>query len=155
MSIPENAPATVPSRRVNIINNAITGVIVSVSAIVLAVIVTSILPSRWHPQLNVKNTGTKPVTFSFKGGTFVTQPGQTWSNSFYGGDTLTIHAGGDANAPSITVPLPAGNPKSWSFNPIAQHWTAEVNADDPQNIRFENRRYVEITAPPSEPQPWP
>ena len=155
MSIPENAPATVPSRRINNINNAITGTIVALSAIVLAIIVNTILPPRWHPQLSITNTGTKPVTYSFKGETFVSQPGEIWHMRFYGGDTLVVRTNGDANAPSIIVTLPASNPKPWTLNPIVQRWTADVNADDPQNIRFENRRYVEITAPPSEPQPWP
>ena len=83
------------------------------------------------------------------------QPGQTWRNRFYGGDTLTLRAGEAVDAPSITIALPERNPKPWTLNPIAQRWTAEVNADDPKNIRFENRRIEEIKAPPSLSEPWP
>lgn len=114
-----------------------------------------ILPPRWHPDLEVKNTGMNAVTLVFKGGTFLSQPGQTWKNRFYPGDTITLRASESVDAPSRTVTLPERNPKPWPHHPIAQRYTAEVNADDPQNIRFENRRFEEITSPPSPSEPWP
>jgi hypothetical protein len=122
---------------------------------VIPISLSVILPSRWRPQLDVKNVGTTAVTFSFAGHDFVTQPGESWHMRFSAGDTLTIRAGQGADAPSQTVKLPERNPKPWTFNPIAQRYTAEVNADDPQNIRFENRRFEEISAPPSASEPWP
>jgi hypothetical protein len=122
---------------------------------VIPFILLVILPSRWRPQLDVKNVGTTAVTFSFEGHDFVTEPGQSWHMRFSAGDTLTIRARQDGDAPSQTVKLPERNPKPWTFNPIAQRYTAEVNADDPQNIRFENRRFEEISAPPSASEPWP
>lgn len=121
-----------------------------------AVIISQwVLPSRWRPQLEVKNTGTNAVTISFKGyrgGPFVTQPGETWHMRFSAGDTLNLQAG---DGPAQTIQLPARNPKPWSLHPIAQRWTAEVNADDPKNIRLENRRFEEISSPPSAAEPWP
>jgi hypothetical protein len=51
--------------------------VVALAAIIIAGIISYILPHRWHPTLEVKNTGTNAVTLSFKGGTFVCQPGQT------------------------------------------------------------------------------
>ena len=68
---------------------------------------------------------------------------------------LTLRAGEAVDAPSITIALPERNPKPWTLNPIAQRWTAEVNADDPKNIRFENRRFEEIWSPPRASEPWP
>jgi len=130
-------------------SNLKVGTIVALVAVAIAVAVPTILPPRWRPQLGVKNTGTNAVTFAFKGENFVSQPGQTWEMRFSAGDTLTVRAGQAADAPSQTLKLPERNPKPWSLNPTVQRWTAEVNADDPKNIRFENRRYEEITAPPT------
>jgi hypothetical protein len=128
---------------------------VACAAVLAAIGINSILPPRWQPDLRIKNTGTSAVTVSFKGGDFAIQPGETWRNRFYGGDTVTIRAGEAFDAPARTVSLPERNPKPWTFNPIAQVWTAEVNADDPANIRFENQRFEEVTAPPSQSEPWP
>jgi hypothetical protein len=114
-----------------------------------------ILPPRWHPDLKVKNTGTTAVMLDFKGLVAVIQPSETWRNRFYAGDTLTIRASESVDAPSLTVTLPERNPKPWTLNSIAQRYTAEVNADDPANIRFENRRFEEIPSPPSPSEPWP
>ena len=131
------------------------GLAVALAATILAVIIISLLPPRWHPTLEVKNTGTNAVTLSYKGENFLSQPGQTWKMRFYGGETLTLRAGEAVDAPSITVTLPERNPKPWMLNPIVQIWTAEVNADDPKNIRVENRRFEEVTSPRSASEPWP
>lgn len=95
MNTQDDTPAANPPRRIGI--NFKTGCIVALAAVILAIIINSILPPRWHPTLEVKNTGTNAVTLSFKGGTFTCQPGQTWRNS-YGGDTLTIRASEAADA---------------------------------------------------------
>ena len=153
MNTQHDTPAANPPRRMHLVLKLIP--VVALAAIILAGIITYILPPRWHPTLEVKNTGTNDVTLSFKGETFVCQPGQTWHMRFYGGDTLTLRAGEAVDAPSITIALPERNPKPWTLNPIAQRWTAEVNADDPNNIRFENRRFEEISSPPSASEPWP
>jgi hypothetical protein len=74
---------------------------------------------------------------------------------FSAGDTFTVRAGPAAAATAQTVSMPRKNPKPWSLRPTAQRWTAEANADDPKNIRIENRRFEEISAPPSPSEPWP
>lgn len=124
-------------------------------AIVIGISVNLILPPRWRPQLDFKNTGTNAVTLTYKSHDSVVPPGQSWHTRFSAGDTITIRVGEAAEATAMTVPLPDRNPRPWTLNPIAQRWTAEVNADDPKNIRFENRRFEEITAPPSASEPWP
>lgn len=129
--------------------------VVALAAIIIASVTVYILPPSWHPTLEVKNTGTNSVTLQFKGESFVCQPGQTWHMRFYGGDSLMLRASEAVDAPSITIALPARNPKPWTLNPIAQRWTAEVNADDPKNIRFENRRFEEVSSPRSASEPWP
>jgi hypothetical protein len=153
MSTKDNTSAATPPRGKNLVW-LVVPVVASV-AVIAAIIFGYILPPRWHPTLEVRNTGTKAVTIGFKGETFVAQPGKTWHMRFYGGDTLTLRAGDAVDAPSITVSLPGSNPKPWSRNPIAQRWTADVNADDPTNIRFENRRFEEVASPPAASEPWP
>jgi|GEM_PF-3029047 len=115
-----------------------------------------ILPPHWHALLELKNTGTKAVTIVFKSRTTVTKSGETWKNEFRASDTIIIHAGESTDGPSHTLTMPAKNPKQWtpSYSTV-QHWTAEVNADDPASIRVENRRYTEVTSPPSPWEPWP
>jgi hypothetical protein len=105
--------------------------------------------------LEIKNTGKNAVTLAFKGESFECLPAQTWHMRFSGGDTLAVRASQPADASATTVMLPARNPKPWTLNPIAQRSTAEVNADDPNNIRVENRRFEEVSAPPSPSEPWP
>ncbi|MDZ4401796.1 hypothetical protein [Prosthecobacter sp.] len=115
-----------------------------------------ILPPQWHARLELKNTGTKAVTIVFKEQSTVTKPGEIWKGDFRASDTISIHAGESIHAPSHTLTMPAKNPKPWTpSHSIVQHWTADVNADDPQNIRIENRRYTEVTMPPSPWEPWP
>lgn len=147
-----NTPTPSSSPGNNITSKLVIAVCVAVAA---AIGILWILPPRWQPDLRIKNTGTSAVTVSFKGGNFAIQPGETWRNRFYGGDTLTIRAGEAADAPARAVSLPERNPKPWTFNPVAQIWTAEVNADDPANIRFENQRFEEVTQPSSQSEPWP
>ena len=149
----DSTPAPTPSPFTKA--NLKLGAIIALVVVVIAVAVPTILPPRWKPDLEVKNTGTNAVTIAFKGGTFVTPPGESWRNFFFAGDTLTVRASQPADAPAQTLKLPERNPKPWSLNPTVQRWTAEVNADDPKNIRFENRRWEEITIPQRPSQPWP
>lgn len=115
-----------------------------------------ILPPHWHALLELKNTGTKVVTIVFKGHSTLTKPGETWKREFRANDKITIHAGETTDAPAHTITMPAKNPKPWTISEsTAQHWTAEVNADDPANIRVEKRQWTEVTNPPSPWQPWP
>jgi hypothetical protein len=114
-----------------------------------------ILPPRWQPDLHIKNTGTSAVVIVFKERASTTPPGEAWHNRFRAGDTLTVRAGQAPDAPAHTITLPARNPKPWTLNPVMQRWTAEVNADDPKNIRFENRFFTEVSIPPSPLEPWP
>lgn len=153
MSTPDSTPAPTPSPFTK--SNLKLCAILALVSLVIAVAVPAILPPRWRPQLGVKNTGTNAVAFSFKGELFVSQPGQTWQMRFSAGDTLTVRASQPADAPALTVKMPERNPKAWTFQPIVQRWTAEVNADDPKNIRFENRRWEEVTSPQQPSQPWP
>ncbi|MEQ2007713.1 MAG: hypothetical protein ABMA26_13030 [Limisphaerales bacterium] len=153
MSTPDSTPAPTPSPFTK--SNLKLCAILALVSLVIAVAVPTILPPRWRPQLGVKNTGTNAVAFSFKGEHFVSQPGQTWQMRISAGDTLTVRAAQPPDAPALTVKMPERNPKPWSRNPIVQRWTAEVNADDPKNIRFENRRWEEITVPQRPSQPWP
>lgn len=125
----------------------------TLAAILIAVVANYIIPPRWHPELSVKNTGTKAITIDFKGGSFVIQPDETWHNSFYAGDSLTLRATEAPDVPPLTIQLPERNPIP--YRPIAQHWTADANADDPKNIRFEKRYFEEIREPRPAPQPWP
>lgn len=48
--------------------------------------------------------------------------------------------------------LPSTNPMPGSTT--AQRFTAEVNGDDPRDLRIENKVFVEVTDPPSTPKPW-
>ncbi|MFN0077333.1 MAG: hypothetical protein ACKVY0_12750 [Prosthecobacter sp.] len=115
-----------------------------------------ILPPQWHALLELKNTGTKAVTIVFKDHSTVTKPGGTWKGEFRAGEIITI-SGSDPSANTWhNLQMPAKNPKPWtpSYSTV-QHWTAEVNADDPASIRVENRRYTEVTMPPSPWEPWP
>ena len=115
-----------------------------------------ILPPHWHALLELKNTGTKAVTIVFKERSTVTKPGETWKGDFRASDAIIIHAGETTDAPSHTLTMPSKNPKPWTPTySTVQHWTAEVNADTPANIRIENRRYTEVTMPPSPWEPWP
>jgi hypothetical protein len=153
MNSQDDTPAANLPRRMHPVLKLIP--VVALAAVILAIIINSILPPRWHPTLEVENTGTNAVTISFRGEAFLCRPGQTWHMRFYGGDTLTLSADEAVDHPSFTITLPDRNPKPWTFNPIAQRWTADVNADDPKNIRFENRRFEEVSSPPSASEPWP
>ncbi len=128
-------PSTAPPRmnRRWAIATGVLGVIIPISLVVI------LPPFFWKPELVVKNVGTNAVTLSFKSDTFVNQPGNAWHIRFYAGDILTIRAGQSVDAPSHSVRLPERHPKPWTLHPIAERYTAEVNADDPQNILFEYR----------------
>lgn len=129
-------------------------------AILLVIIVgtlalKTILPPHWQAQLELKNTGTKPMTVVFKDRTTVTKPGEAWKGNFRAGDTISIASEQPATA-RFNLQMPAKNPKPWTMSEsTAQHWTAEVNADDPANIRVEKRVWTEVTNPPSPWVPWP
>lgn len=130
-------------------------------ALLLAVIVgvtvlKVILPSHWHALLELKNTGTQPMTVVFKGRTTVIPSGLSWRGGFRAGDTITIHPAGGDPGTWHNIVMPAKNPKPWKINDsTVQHWTAEVSADDPANIRVEKRVWTEVTVPPSPWVPWP
>src|SRR5687767_2359741 len=100
----------------NLLRLAIPLVILTIAIAAIAIL----LPPRWRPQLNVTNTGTTPVTLSYKDHTSVTEPGKTWSMRFSAGDTLTIRAGEGANAGTRVIQMPARNPKPWAWNPTVQ-----------------------------------
>lgn len=125
-------------------------VIVGVTAIKM------ILPPQWHALLELKNTGTVPVTIVFRGKSTVTKPGETWKENFRASEIITISTDGSKANTWHNLQMPDHNPKPWtpSYSTV-QHWTAEVNADDPRNIRVEKRRYTEVTVPPSPWEPWP
>lgn len=129
--------------------------LIPVAALLIFLTVKMLLPPEWRPQLDIKNTGAVPVVITLRNESITTEPGRTWSGRFRAGDVLTIKAAQPADAPAQTIDLPKRNPKPWSWNPIVQHWTAEVNADDPKNIRFENRSFREVTNPQSPAEPWP
>lgn len=151
-------PASKPEKTAPLTSRKVrTGILMLVTlCAILPISLALLLPSGWRPQLDIRNTGAKPARVVFNERTEVIAPGQSWSQRFSAGDSLTVAAGeGPDNLPGRAVPLPRQNPKPWSFNPIAQRYFAEVNADDPANIRVENLRYEEITAPPAKPEPWP
>ena len=122
-------------------------------AIVTFFVTRALLPAEWRPDLHLTNTGKSAVTVLYHDQTSTTQPGETWRTRVRAGDTITVRAGTAADAPSATLTFPARNPKPDSS--IAQRWSADVNADDPKNIRFENRLYAEIAEPPAKPERWP
>ncbi|MBL9116977.1 MAG: hypothetical protein JNJ83_18365 [Verrucomicrobiaceae bacterium] len=126
-----------------------------IAAIVGVLALKFILPPHWHALLELKNTGTKSMTVVFGEQTTVTKPGESWKGNFRAGDTISIASEESANA-WFNLQMPDKNPKPWTtaFS-TAQHWTAEVNADDPANIRVEKRVWTEVTNPPSPLQPWP
>jgi hypothetical protein len=129
--------------------------VILITVIVGTLALKLLLPPHWHALLELKNTGTKPMTVVFKGRTTVTKPGEAWKGDFRAGDTISIASEQPASA-WFNLQMPTKNPKPWTMSEsTAQHWTAEVNADDPANIRVEKRVWTEVTIPPSPWQPWP
>lgn len=115
-----------------------------------------ILPPHWHALLELKNTGTKSMTVVVGEQTTVTKPGETWKGNFRAGDVIAVHTADSDTAPRHEIVMPAKNPKPWTISEsTVQHWTAEVNVDDPANIRVEKRVWTEATNPPSPWVPWP
>lgn len=155
MNPPENTPnANVPFHRRRAPKRMLPVILLAVIAGTFALKI--ILPPHWQARLELKNTGTKPMTVVFRDKASVTKPGEIWKGDFRARDTITIYSGESATGPSHILTMPAKNPKPWTpSNSTAQHWTAEVNVDDPANIRVENRRYTEVTSPPSPWEPWP
>ena len=153
MNTPDNTPASNPSsaRRAS----QLPLLVICISVIVGILALKFILPPHWHALLELKNTGTKPMSVLFQGRTTVTKPGEAWKGNFRAGDTISIASEQPASA-WFNLQMPAKNPKPWTMSEsTAQHWTAEVNADDPANIRVEKRVWTEVTIPPSPSQPWP
>jgi hypothetical protein len=132
---------------------AVRWIMIALIPIVAILATKALRPAEWRPDLHLTNTGKSAVTVLYHDQTFMTQPGETWRKRVRAGDTITVRSGTAADAPSATLTFPARNPKP--DNSIAQRWTADVNADDPKNIRFDNRLYAEVTEPPTKPEPWP
>ncbi|MBL9177731.1 MAG: hypothetical protein JNM65_06690 [Verrucomicrobiaceae bacterium] len=134
-------------------SNATRWVIIALIPIVAILAVKLLRPAEWRPDLHLTNTGKSPVTVLYHDQTGTIQPGETWRRRVRAGETISVRPGTAADAPSAALAMPARNPTS--DNSISQRWSADVNADDPKNIRFENRLYAEVTEPPTQPKPWP
>ena len=85
------------------------------------------------PQLDIKNSGTTPITVVHRGNTIVIAPGQTWHFRFWPGDSATLHAGETVAAPSRTVTLERTGMESGMLSTVP----VEVRVEGGSNILFE------------------
>jgi hypothetical protein len=76
-----------------------------VIAIAATLTTLAIQGGRPTPQLDIRNSGTTPVTIKHRSDSLLLQSGQTGHLRFRLGETLTVHAGDTSAAPSKTIPL--------------------------------------------------
>lgn len=95
--------------------------IIALVAVLIAVVVNTLLPPRWRPQLGVKNTGTNAVNFTFKVENFVSHPGQNWQMRFSAGDALTLRAAQPPDAPA---------PHRWEPDHVASYIRAVLHLEN-------------------------
>jgi hypothetical protein len=76
-----------------------------VVAIAVTLTTLAIQRGRPTPQLDIKNSGTTPVTIKHRSDSLLLQSGQTGHLRFRPGETLTVHAGDTTAFPSKTITL--------------------------------------------------
>ena len=89
--------------------------------------------NAFRPQLDIKNSGSIPITVVHRGDTLVIGPGQTWHLRFSQNDPMTLHAGESVAAPSRTISLERRGMESGMLSRVP----VEVRVEGTTNIVFE------------------
>lgn len=89
--------------------------------------------NAYRPQLDIKNSGSIPITVVHRGETLVIRPGQTWHLRFSENDPMRLHAGESVAAPSRTISLERRGMEPGMLSTVP----VEVRVEGTSNIVFE------------------